>query len=159
MAPQTAKRRIVRFDSFEDYLAELERVAGENYQPVGKLSKGQIFKHLADSFTSSIDGFPEGLQGPWIIRKIIGPMLKNRILRTAMKPGINLPKKASDYHPDRQDFSPDESLKELLEALKRYQSEGGKVEHPYIGKLTPQEWDLLHLRHGELHLGFLVFEE
>ncbi len=149
-------RRDISFQTLDEVLSDLETVSSDDYAVIGGLTKGQIFRHLADSFRSSIDGFPSDLKPPWIARKIIGPLMKNRIIHNKMKPGFQLPKSAKNYHPDREDFPAEESLQELKSQIKRFQNEPGSAKHPFFGKLTPEEWTLLHLRHAELHLSFLV---
>jgi len=149
-------RREVKFQSFEDVLAALEVIRSQSHIAIGKLTKGQIFKHLADSVRGSLEGFPKGLTGPWIIRKIIGPLLKKRILHQKMRTGIKLPKKAVDYHPDREEFDEEEAILEYKEMIKKYQKLGSVLNHPYIGNMGSEEWTLLHLRHAELHLSFVI---
>ncbi len=149
-------RREVKFQSFEDVLADLEVIRSQSHIDIGKLTKGQIFKHLAESVRGSLEGFPVSLMGLWIIRKIIGPLLKKRILHQKMMSGIKLPKKAVEYQPDREEFDEEESILEYQEMIKKYQKLGSVLNHPYIGKMGPEEWTLLHLRHAELHLSFVV---
>lgn len=46
----------------------------------------------------------------------------------------------------------------LRQAIGRLKTETKRGAHPVIGRLNAAEWDQFHLRHAEMHLGFIVPE-
>lgn len=50
----------------------------------------------------------------------------------------------------------EEGLADLHAAVSRLQREPQRARHPLFGRLTPEEWDKVHLQHAALHMSFLV---
>ncbi len=46
----------------------------------------------------------------------------------------------------------------LKTAIQPLHLEPQRMPSPFLGKLTKDEWDRLHMRHAELHLSFFVPE-
>lgn len=146
------ERRTLRFDSFEQMLADAETLAASSAaRTLGKWPLASLLEHLAMSINCSIDGFPT--KAPWFIR-LIGPLLKSGALKK-LSPGIKLPKRA-----EAEAYPPVNSVAEALEHLKsaatRTKTERMTATHPAFGKMTHDEWFQLHLRHAELHLSFVL---
>ena len=150
-----AKRRRLRFHSPEEFLAEAERLAAGPHKLLGKWSYGQILDHLARAIDNFYEGF--GFQAPWHIRTVAKLFLKQRILTKGMAPGIQLPKYAVSLIPEAE-VSTEDGLARLRSALKRLAKENPVHPHPFFGRLTPDEARQLMLRHGELHLSFVIPE-
>jgi hypothetical protein len=156
MAVDTATvqgRRKVTFGSFDEVLADAEKLSSSpNTRVLGNWPLSQLYTHLAAAMNGSIDGFSG--QAPWFIR-LMGPLIKGRILRKGMSPGFKLPKEreAESYPPAA---SPQEALEKLRRAVGRAQTERMTARHPAFGTMTHEEWTKLHLRHAELHLSFAV---
>ena len=73
MAVQTAKvegRRKVAYKSFDELLADADRLSSGPVKTLGNWSPGQIFRHLAIAYNGSIDGFNAGF--PWFMRFVAG---------------------------------------------------------------------------------------
>ncbi|MFO0919798.1 MAG: DUF1569 domain-containing protein [Planctomycetaceae bacterium] len=158
MASSTAmqrQRRKLRFQSSEEFLAEAERLAAGPYRLLGNWTYGQILDHLARGINNFYEGF--GFQAPWHIRTIVKLFLKQRILTRGMTPGIQLPKSAASLLPATE-VSTAEGLARLRAAVERLSREDPVQPHPFFGRLTPEEIRQLMLRHGELHLGFVIPE-
>ena len=66
---KVAQRRDVHYDSYDDVLADAERLASGDILTVGNWTLGQIFEHLAQTMNSSIDG--TDMKFPWLMKKII----------------------------------------------------------------------------------------
>ena len=47
-----------------------------------------------------------------------------------------------------------EAVEALSAAIERLKIEETRHPHPVFGRLTRHEWDLLHMRHAEMHLSF-----
>ena len=146
-------RRVLHFEKLDDILDEADRLVlrGEP-RALGNWSAGAVFMHLAQSCEYSIHG-PTPRIAFW--KRLLGRLAKKRVLRGPFPTGVKLPKAMADkiIFPDAQ---ADESLKALHAAIKNLKRTPIRVEHPFIGKLTRDEWDQFHLRHAEHHLGFLI---
>ena len=150
---KVAQRRDVHYDSYDDVLADAERLASGDILTVGNWTLGQIFEHLAQTMNSSIDG--TDMKFPWLMKKIILLFInKEKMLNKTLSPGFKIPKKGeAQFSPD-PNVSTEEGLASLRAAIERCQTETSRAEHPAFGELTREEWDKLNLRHAELHMSF-----
>jgi hypothetical protein len=149
-----AGRRDLHFQSLDDILAEVDRIANcSRVGTLGNWSAGQIFEHVARVMDRSIDGFDSRL--PAILRFILGRTMKSRMLNRPMAAGFKLPEKAG-----AELIAPATSLEDGLahirKAIRRLHTEPARVPSPFLGPLSREEWDRLHCRHAELHFSFLV---
>ena len=152
--PKTVQgRRNLEFSSLDQIVADAERlVAANNTQTVGNWSLSHLLSHLAMTVNSSIDGFT--MKAPLFVR-IIVPFFKKGALRNRMSPGIQLPKSAlAVAYPEVA--SAQMALDQLRQAIARTKSERMEATHPAFGRMTHDEWVILHLRHSEMHLSFAV---
>jgi hypothetical protein len=148
-------RRELHFNSVEEILADVERLAQGKIRPLGNWSAGQILKHLAVVMDGSIDG--PGFRLPWYMR-LLGRMLRNSVLNRPMSAGFQLPSYAAKVLvPPPINF--EEGLAAFRHAVHRQQTETGRQPSVFLGPLTAEEWTRLHCRHAELHLSFLTLDE
>lgn len=146
-------RRRLQFETFQDVLAEAERLSCGDVRTLGNWTKGQIFQHLAESMHASVDGFPARASLP--SRLAIHVTGRRRFLVGPMPPGTKLTgKSAAALAPGPT--SPEEGLAALRRAVYRLRAETDRAEHPLLGRLTADEWEQFHLRHAELHMSFLL---
>lgn len=146
-------RRRLRFADWNEMLLDAERlVASPGARTLGNRPLDQLLTHLAFAVNGSIDGLAE--RGAWHLR-LIGPLVKKRALRDGFPAGFRAPVKSElrAFPPGR---SPLEALEALRAAVRRTETETMSAAHPYLGKLTHDEWLQFHLRHAELHLSFVV---
>jgi hypothetical protein len=147
-----ANRRQLHFDTPADILADVERLNQGPVKALGNWSGGQVLKHLALVMHGSIDGIPT--RPPWVMR-VLGRMLKKRVLRKGMPPGYRLPPEAAQaLVPPATSW--DEGLAVFRQAVQRLQTEAHREPSPFLGPMTREDWDQLHCRHAELHLSFLL---
>lgn len=155
MSINTAKvegRRKLKFASFEELLADLNRLTSGPVKTLGNWSPGQIFRHLAIAYNGSIDGFPMTFPLPF---RLMAKVFRKKLLTMAMPAGFKLPAagaKAMVPPPT----STEEGAAELRAAVARLQREPQRAKHPMFGNLSREEWDRVHLTHASLHLSFLV---
>ena len=136
----------------DEVLADAEGlVASPRTRTLGNWPLNQLLMHLAHAMTMSIEGIP--FKAPWYIR-VVGPVIKRRILRHGMSPGFKLPKEgdAASYRAAGSDQAALEILRQAIQRVKTEQMSSG---HPVFGRMTHEEWRRLHLRHAELHLSFV----
>lgn len=150
------KRRRLRFHSFDEMFAEIESLRTRPHVQTGNWSLSVIVEHLARAIEMSIDGgtFPV----PWYF-KLIGPwLLKPRLLNRGMPSGFQLPGVVRKRLIPEGSTDSAQAIAHLRQCVERMKTQPPQSRHPVLGALTPAEWNELHLRHAELHLGFLVPE-
>ena len=92
-------RRKLDYKSLTELLADADRLGSGPVKALGNWSAGQIFRHLAVSYNSSIDGFT--MTFPWYMR-LMAKIFKNKLLAGPMPAGINLaPANAKTVRPRR----------------------------------------------------------
>jgi hypothetical protein len=157
MPLDTAKvggRRELNYTSLDEVLADAERLSSGRVKTLGNWSPGQVYRHLANAFNGSIDGFPEDF--PWYIR-LMAKLFRKRILAGTMPPGIKLPPGfAKAVLPEPT--TTEEGLADLRAAVARLGREPRRARHPVFGEMTREEWDRIHLQHASLHMSFLMPE-
>lgn len=154
MTVNTAKvpRRELHFESLDAVVREAERLAAaERIVTHGNWTLGQILHHLAQLMHMSIDG--ARFRAPWYVR-LVGPLLKRRILR-GMPAGFDLPPAAVRQLAADGDVEVPEAVDSLSAAVARLCEDPHRAPHPVLGRMSLEEWNELHLRHAELHLGFV----
>src|SRR5690349_4534042 len=85
-------RRSVRYESFDEVLADAERLATVPVQTLGNWSQGQIYNHLAMAIDTMIDGPAFMFSAP--VRWVARTFLKKRMLTRTLDPGFKLPRNA-----------------------------------------------------------------
>ena len=152
---QVTGRRDVHFDSFDDLLADAEKLADGECETIGNWTLGQIFEHLARSLDASIDG--TDMKIPWLMKKMfVLVMNKEKLMKNPLPPGFKIPKSGQgQFNPDPSTTT-QEGLARLRAAVERYTNENSFAEHVAFGKLSREEWDQFNLRHAEMHLSFAV---
>ncbi len=155
MSVNTAKvagRRTLDYKSFDELLADADRLSSANVKTLGNWSPGQIFQHLANAFNGSIDGFPNAF--PWFMQAM-ARMFKNKLVNGAMPAGIKMPAKlAKVVMPEPT--STEVGLGNLHAAVSRLKQDLHRAPHPAFGEISKKEWDTVHLKHASLHMSFLT---
>ncbi|HEV3440448.1 MAG TPA: DUF1569 domain-containing protein, partial [Gemmata sp.] len=139
MPADTAKvvgRRQLDYTSFEELLADAERMSSGSVNALGNWSAGQIFKHLAIMYNGSIDGLPVTFSWPF---RMVVKLFKTRIINGPMPPGYKMkPENAAFTEPGP--ISTEQGLADLCAAVARLQRESYRAKHPLFGNLTKEEW-------------------
>jgi hypothetical protein len=151
------QRRELRFRSLDDLEAELSRIESAERRGVlrtlGNWTPGQILGHLATWVGFTYEGNP--LRPPWLIRMVLKGR-KGRYLGEGLPAGVRIPKvPGGTLGTDPLPF--DEGLVRYRTRLEQLRRETPVRPNVIFGPLTHEEWIRLHLRHAELHLGFLTY--
>jgi len=155
-AAEVPGRRELHFESVDDILADAEQVMGKPHRAVGNWSAAQILEHLALAFNRSVDG--SSYRPPFFVRWAAS-LLKRRILKGPMPSGFKMPKAMQPDFMPPDNATDQNALEELHTSINRYKSAAQLAPNVALGKLSREEWDKLHLRHAEMHLGFIVPSE
>jgi hypothetical protein len=151
-------RRMLRFESIEQAMAEAERLAAAEragrLRQLGNWTLGQTLGHLAAWTVYGYTGAP--LNVPFFIRWFLR-LRKRRILYGPMRSGVRIPgveggTLATEPVPLEVGWG------RFRRAMERLKVEAPTAPSPVFGRLTHEESIALNLRHMELHLGFLFPE-
>lgn len=145
-------RRPLHFRSLADILADVEALDSQQRRTLGRWTDAQIVEHLAISVDMAFDGY--GFRAPWPVRMLVR-LIKNRVLTGPMRAGFRLPRRGAAMLP-QPDATWEDAVTHLSRAIARFDSESPDHPHPVLGRLTRMEYELLAMRHAELHLGFIV---
>ncbi len=159
--PRRAPRRELRLGSLAELRAELARIeagaAAGTLVTTGNWTPGENVAHVGQFMGFSLDGFPE--RGPWWLRAV-GAAVKPIVLRSlqrggTVKPGIRLNKGAAFLEP-RAGTGLDEAVAMTRGILDRVEG-GERFTHPspLLGRLTHEQWSMMHCSHASMHWSFL----
>lgn len=143
------------FESFDQVLAEARTLAAAPTRQLGNWSLGQICHHLGigmQECTSADRLFPVPL---WL--KLVGPLLRSRVLKRGLPRGFQLPPQAARLLPPP--VSVEDGLATLEAGIAALHSTTCRVPHPVFGRMNVDQWNQFHLRHAEMHLSFIVPEQ
>jgi hypothetical protein len=152
-----ANYRVLRFDSVEDCIAEVQRLAAAgregSLRTTGNWSPGQIMAHLASWIEYGFTGYPLK-PPPFFIRWILRLRLK-KMLQHGMPRGVRIPgTREGTFGMDEMEIS--EAASRLVKALQRLQNrDEAPFDSPAFGAMSHDDRIRLNLRHAELHLGYL----
>lgn len=149
----TVQRRSLRFEKLDDIEADVEAlVLATEIRTLGNWSLGQILWHLAKVMNDSIDGTTIQWTAP---PPAIPEPIKRRVLSGSLRAGFKLPLEAAkELEPPETSIT--EGVRVFRAAVSRQRTETVRQPNPFFGPLTLDEWNLLQLRHAELHLSFVV---
>lgn len=152
------RTRTLRFGSLAEARAEVERLLAADREgklrTLGNWTAGQIFGHCAAWIDWGYDGYPAAMNTPpWFV-KLVCKIMKKRMMTKPMGKGFRMPKvEAGTYGTEVMPTQVGGA--KLLAAFTKLEGAGPKFPSPAMGALTQAEATMLHLRHCELHLGFL----
>lgn len=155
-----AKARIARklhFDTLDDLLAEAKRIAAHPEAPTrGRWDAAQNVWHVGRYIQASVEGYP--FKAAWWMR-LLGPMLKKRMIRRPMQPGFNTPKNVSDQMEPGGSAAGEITMAQACAQLEHWveqaKDHGFIPVNPVFGRMSRDEWVALHCRHAEMHFGLI----
>jgi hypothetical protein len=155
---KVANRRILRFDTIDPMMAEVDRLVAAaqagRLKQLGNWTLGQTFGHLAG--WSEFGYRPAPLNPPFFIRWILR-FRKQKFLYGPMRAGVKIPGVPGGTLVT-EPMSLEEGLNRFRSIIQRVKAEPPTVPSPALGMLTHEESIALNLRHAELHLGFFIPE-
>lgn len=147
------KRRSLRFASYAEMLAEVDRLEKGGYQRAGAWSLAENCDHLRIFMECSMHGFGDA-RVPWPVR-MVGPVLLWGTLRRKRIPaGVQAPAPFLPAAHPADDPAVIDAFRQTVRTLEHFP--GPLQPSPLFGRLSPAQWNQLHLIHGAHHLGFLV---
>ncbi len=145
------------FSTLDEISERIDRIEDAHragtLRTTGGWSAGQIMQHTSKIFLGALDGFDAS--APLPIRLIGRFVFKPKLGRSHMKPGIKLPAKAKSILPAEK-VSTEDGISAMRGVLGRIAAgERMSFDSPVLGKMTHDQWVLMHLDHCRLHFGFI----
>jgi hypothetical protein len=149
-------RRSLRFNSIDDVMAEVERLAEAErkgrLRRLGNWTLGQALNHLACWAEYCYTGTP--LKVPFFVKWPLR-LRKRKFLSEPMRSGMRIPGVAGGTLAT-EPRSLEDGLARIRRVMERLGAEAPTKPHSIFGRLSKEEWIASQLRHAELHLSFFV---
>lgn len=160
VSTKAAARRDLSFRSFDDILAELDRIQQAHDRgslaTTGNWAPGSNLAHCADFFRWSLDGFPQ-IKPPLVFR-ILGPVVKPFVIGRPPPPGVPLKGDIARLIPE-QGIPFDDGMHAMRDQLARIsRGERMTARSPIFGRMTHDDWTKVQLGHCALHLSYLTLD-
>ena len=144
-------RRQLDFKNWAEVLADVDQLQDVGYVRAGNWELSQILEHVGVGLRTAVHGMDH--QGPWIIRKLIGPIIMRRILRQRrMASGIKVPEWWLPG-PSHDESAAVDQFRREISAFE--ETTTPTHPHPLLGAMTKDQWRLMGLVHSAHHLSFL----
>lgn len=148
-----AERRELSFSSFDEVLAEAERLASGEVRVSGNHSFAEILRHLAIAHNTTC-GKTQPPKPPLFLRLMM-PFIKGFIVKGPVKPGFKLPSESEAYFWPTESIEVAEAMNQLKESIDYFQSNGPTPVHPVFGKVDREAITRMNLGHCAMHLSFV----
>jgi hypothetical protein len=153
----TVVRRQLKFDSFDDVVAEVERLRAGAYEKAGTWDLAQVCDHLAAWATYPVEGFPKAPLPIAVILRLVRATLGRGMYQKYMREGMPAGKPTMPQSVVAAGGDPAAAIERLKSAYTRFKAHAGEyLPSPLFGQLTREEAMAIQLRHAEHHLSFLV---
>ena len=147
------EHRELQFDSLDQVIAEIERLASGEFKTTGNHTFAQIVNHLATTLDAA-SGRKQVTGVPFHMR-MMATIFKPLLLSGPVKPGFKLPEDAEKFFWSTEDLSLDEQVAYFHDAMQYFSSLETYPKHPVFGKLNPTKSLKLQCGHCAMHLGFV----
>lgn len=146
-------RRIIRFDSIQEILFDVEQIP-EEHITLGNWSFAQILWHLTE--TAQMTLRDNSTYSPPMFMKMIGPLMKGQYLTKKLSPGMSFPASLNVRLTPPESLQIDDEKTRFAQTMQEYADyQNFPRRHPVFGKLSTLQWHQIQHRHCELHLSFV----
>jgi hypothetical protein len=134
----------------DGFIARINSLKASAPAQWGKMTVSQMLAHCQQPLKVA---FGESSQKRGLMSFLFGNMVRKRLVADEKPFKRELPTDRSFVIHDQPDF---ETERQKLVAMVRRFADGKKVivgeKHPFFGKLTPEEWDIIQSKHLDHHL-------
>lgn len=157
MSKKPVTLRQLTFNHLDDILNDVIALSeAANIKVGGQWTAAQNIDHIRRTMILAREG--TDVKAPFFLR-FLGRFLKGGVGKKAIPSGFKIPPQLAAV------FAPSADIT-LQDAVEKFKTEIALIKvpgsmnkpSPVFGKMTHQRWEQLHLRHAELHLGFLAPE-
>ena len=151
-APQ---RRRIRFNSFDELIAEIDRLHTGGYDRVAEWDLARCCEHMTRVMRASLDGFGH-IPVPLWMRCLGRCVFKPAVLLTGRMPR-RFPT-AKEMVAEDDDVRPEATaVSHCIATIREVAAHDGPFEpSPLFGRMSPAQWRRMHLVHAAHHFSFLV---
>lgn len=149
--------RELHFHCFNCLRSELDRIeeAGDEHATgTGNWNPAQIVQHVAEVVTRSIDGFE--FRAP-LFARLMRPLLRAKLMGKPLPTGVKLKGGSAVLIPP-ESVRLNDAIALLRKELDRAEQQKMTADSPIFGKMAHEDWTDLHLRHAEMHFGFISLD-
>lgn len=151
MGESKATRRQLDFHSFDEVLADVDRLHRGGYAKAGNWALGQICDHLGYFMEAGLTGAQ--FRVPWLLKVLFGRAVLKRILtQRRMKEGVFTPQKPLPA-PGGDEAA---AVARFRQVVDRFAKAADYQPSPFFGPMTPEQAREVQLIHCAHHLSFLV---
>ncbi len=145
-------KRPLKFSSFDEAIAEVERLRDDGYTPTKQWNLSQICEHLTATMRIGLDGETKPL--PWLLRATVLRGLMEAMIRFRYMPsGAKAPQ---EMQPAVRDADDPAVIEACLATLREARDFPGPLpEYPICTGMTLDKWRTLMLIHAAHHLAYL----
>lgn len=135
----------------QEIIARINTLTNASQGQWGKMNVAQMLAHCQEHLLVAL-GEKELKRG--FIALLFGGFVKKQLTRSEKTFSKNLPTDKTFIVVDSREFEI-EKIK-LISLINRFLKSGNqgitKKDHPFFGKMTPQEWDMIQWKHLDHHL-------
>jgi hypothetical protein len=139
----------------QKFIARINKLTPDSKANWGKMNVAQMLRHCQLSINNTVGKFDTG--NPGFMMKMMGSFFgKQAKKQIVYGDGFkkNMPTAKAFVIAGEQDFETEK--KNLIEAVNTLYAKGINKElsgkHPFFGKMSAEEWDILHVKHLDHHL-------
>ncbi len=135
----------------QEIINRIQRLSAASQPQWGKMNVAQMLAHCQHPLRVA---FGEMQLKRNLMSLLFGGMIKRTLIKDESPFKQNLPTSTSFIVVDNRDFEKEKN--KLIELIQRFSKNGAaglrKDPHPFFGKLTTTEWDILQWKHLDHHL-------
>lgn len=135
----------------DEIIERLNRLKADSKAEWGKMNAAQVLAHLSQAFLTSTGDVKLKRT---MLGAIVGGMVKKSILKDDKPFRKNSPTDKSFIFNDERNF--EEEKAKLITLIEKFTNTGPagitSEPHPFFGRMTPPEWDILMMKHIDHHL-------
>lgn len=146
------ERRRLDLRSFDEVIAEVDRLHTQGYTKAAQWDLSQVCQHLTESLRQALEGYT--FKPPWYLRPL-APMFRRQIFRDR-RFGQNLPTGKDLVFPSADEG---QSIAEFKAMLQQFRNAEQYLPSPFFGPRPVDEVRDFHLIHASHHLSCLIAKQ
>jgi hypothetical protein len=144
-------KSLFKTDDSNAFIERINKVKSTDKPEWGKMNAAQMMAHCTAPLKMA-HGEIKSKRG--LMSFLFGPMVKKGLVKPGKPFGKNLPTDPNFVFPDASEF--EKEKQKLISQINIFSQKGAdgitKLPHPFFGKMTPQEWDIIQAKHLDHHL-------
>jgi hypothetical protein len=161
MSKPDEKKRQLKFNDFDEMMAEVRSLQEKGYISNGNWNLSQACGHISDWMRFPLDGFPvpplpiKAIM--WMMKVTVGPGMRRKILSNGFTGGMMTAPETVPKPDAATDQEAADKLQTVIDRVKNF--EGELQPSPLFGPMDHETHVKVSLLHAEHHLGYLEPKE